>query len=408
MPPATAPTMNNRWRTGAGGHTIPLAAPFSAAPFSTRARNPLRASWRRGFLACCAIGARALCAEPIPWLYDVQIPVASQTDAVRQRATRQALTEVLVRATGGARVHMVGAVAEALAQPARYTLRYQFTSATPPASRGAPPMPNESGLLFDVRFDADAVLALLRDARLPIWGANRPTVLAWLAVRAPGRDEVVDSAGDGWAAALNRRARHRGIAVALPLMDLRDLEISTAAVWGFFWEHIEAASRRYGADLLLVGRATLERDGWRTDWELREADRSAGALEARDQLQGAPITARHSQPATTLQGAAEAAIDHVADTLAARFAVRGDLAHAFQATVRGAQTARGYAALLDHLGGQEYIERVDVLAATPSSLDIRLHTRSELGQLAELLAQDGRLAVTPAGGRMDVTWLGRK
>ena len=396
--------MNNSKRSVSGGHTITLAAPFLAC---RRRRNRPVAGWRGAFLACCALGASALCAEPIPWLYDVRIPVASQTDTVRQRATRQALTEVLVRTTGGARVHMTSAIAEALATPVRYTLRYQFISTPSPVAGGTSP-PSGSGLMFDVRFDADAVLALLREAGLPIWGANRPTVLAWLAVRAPGRDEVVADAAGGWAAELTKRARQRGIAIALPLMDLRDLEISTASVWGFFWEHIEAASQRYRADLLLVGRAALGRDGWRTDWELREPPRTAGALGATGEHRGPPISARHNRRAESLQDAARAAIDHVADALAARFAVRGDSAQAFQATVHGAQTARGYATLLDHLGGQEYIERVDVLAATPTSLDIRLHTRSELGQLAELLAQDNRLAVTPANGRMEITWLGRE
>ena len=381
--------MTKRVRNTKRQHTITLAA---------------------GFLACCAIGVPA---EPLAWLYDVQVPVGSQTDRERQRATRHALVEVLGRVTGNAQVPMTSAITGALAAPVRYTRRYQFTSAPLSTVESASGEPNSDGLLFDVGFDPAAVLALVRDAQLPIWGANRPTILVWLAVRGGGRNDVVVAGGaDGWAAALRKRARQRGIALALPLMDLRDLETPTAAVWGFFWEHIEAASRRYGADLLLAGRATLGHDGWWTDWELREPARFDSATFAAD---GEPPTARsgrlnirYHHEAGTVQEAARAAVDAVADGLAARFAVRGDHARGLQATVYGAQTVRRYATLLAHLGAQEYIDRVDVLAATPQTLDIRLHTRSDIAQLAELLAQDDRLAVSPNGDRMEITWQERE
>lgn len=363
-----------------------------------------------GFLAWCAIGVPA---EPIAWLYEVQVPVASQTEAERQRATRHALVEVLGRVTGSAQVPITNAITGALAAPVRYTRRYQFTSAPPGTVESTPGKPSSDGLLFDVGFDPAAVLALVRDAQLPIWGANRPTILVWLAVRGGGRNNVVVAGGaDGWAAALRKRARQRGIALALPLMDLRDLETPTAAVWGFFWEHIEAASRRYGADLLLAGRATLGHDGWWTDWELREPARFDSATFAADSepptARSGRLNIRYHHQAGTLQEAARAAVDEIADGLAARFAVRGDHARGFQATVYGAQTVRRYATLLAHLGAQEYIDRVDVLAATPQTLDIRLHTRSDIAQLAELLAQDDRLAVNPNGDRMDITWQERE
>lgn len=382
------------------------------------------------FASLFLAGAHGAWAEPIPWLYDVRVPVASQSDNERQRATRQAMIEVLIRMSGNAQVPMTSDIAAALAKPAHYTLRYQFTSLPRPALASAPPTPSGDQLLFDVRFDPVAVLELLRNAQLPIWSANRTNVLVWLAVRGPGHNDIVtaseagaastasaasiaDAAGvtGDWAEAVNKRARQRGLAIAWPLLDLRDLEVSTAAVWGFFWEQIEAASRRYQPDLLLVGRAVRGHSGWWTDWELRQPagfdaaglDSTADALPRRERLR-----LRYNHQAVALEDAAKAAVDHIADALAARFAVRGDSARAFPATVHGTHTARDYATLLDHLTAQEYIERVDVLAATPRVLDIRLHTRSEIGQLAELLAQDDRLAVTPASGRMDITWLGHK
>lgn len=405
-----------------GGHTIARAALLARRGSGARGRSPIRlvlALCRHALIAACAAAAAATSAETVPWLYDAQVPVASQTAAERERATRRALTEVLVRVTGATEVPMDGAVAAALAAPSRYVLRFQFTRAPQAATAQGQPAPNGNSTLFDVRFDAHAVLALLRDAQLPIWGANRPVVLVWLAVRGGGRDELVAAdANDAWAAALQRQARRRGIATVLPVMDLQDRHLSTSAVWGFFWEDIEAASRRYRPAMLLVGRAALGQSGWWTKWELRAPEAAAfdaagfdAAFDPGGQASVVPdqrLDTRYEHGPAAPEASAQAAIDHVADTLAARFAVRGGAAQAFQATVHGAQTVRGYARLLDHLDTQEYIERVDVLAATPRALEIRLHTRSDLRQLAELLAQSNRLAVRPAGERMDITWRGPK
>lgn len=407
-----------------GKDTITRAARLRALA-RCATRRPL-AGCRRGLLAACAAFAGAASAETVSWLYDVQVPVASQTEAERARATRQALTEVLIRVTGAAQVPMASGVAAALAAPSRYVLRFKFARA-PAATGERPAAPNDRGLLFDVRFDADAVLALLRDAELPIWGANRPVVLVWLAVRGGQRDHIVAaSVDDRWATALRKSARRRGIATVLPVMDLQDQQLPTGAVWGFFWEDVEAASKRYRPDLLLVGRAALGGSGWWTNWELREPARfDAGAYDAAAHGaaalhastlgpggeapgDGAPPNARYHHGPAAPEEAARAAIDHLADTLAARFAVRGGYARAFHATVRGAQTVRGYAALLDHFHTQEYVERVDVLAATPRTLEIRLHTRSDLHQLVELLAQGEQLVVQPAGERMNITWRGRR
>lgn len=380
----------------------------------------------RGAVMGGPVAAFAASAEPVPWLYDVQVPVASQTEQERQRATRLALAEVLARLTGAAQPPTADDIAAALKAPARYVLRYQFASTELPAFEGATAddaatadnatatddaAATQTGLLLDLRFDAEAVLTLLRDAKQPIWGANRPTVLVWLVVRGDGHNELVASgAPTGPAAALNKRARQRGVATAWPLLDLRDREIGAATVWGFFWEAIEAASRRYRPDLLLVGRAARGQSGWWTDWELREPARFDSATFHAARAASDPhgthgrLNTRFHHQAATLEQAARAAIDDVADTLAARFAVHGGYTRNFQATIHGVSTVRDYASLFDHLHAQEYIERVALLAAAPHALDIRLLTRSDLAQLAQLLAQDDRLAVRSDGGRLDITW----
>ncbi len=189
------------------------------------------------------LAALLLCAQPgfavpVPWLYDVDIAVAGRTGAARLAVSGTALAEVLSRVSGLAHVPRNAAVREALGQPERYYNRFVFL--------------NDRELR--IHFDPAAVLGLVDAAGLPVWSANRPTVVAWLVVERGGVRRVVDG-GHELAAPLVRRARQRGVVLKLPLMDLEDrLLVQPSVVWGRLFSALSEASGRYQADVVLVGR----------------------------------------------------------------------------------------------------------------------------------------------------------
>ena len=89
--------------------------------------------------------------------------------------------------------------------------------------------------------------------------------------------------------------------------------------------------------------------------------------------------------------------------------------------MRGAQTVRGYAALLAHLKSREYIERLEIALVTPDAMRLRLHSRSSPDQLRELLTIAGQFeaeqrADAPSASRvtgrqapvLTLLWQGRK
>ncbi len=189
------------------------------------------------------LAALLLCAPPgfavpVPWLYDVDIAVAGRTGAARLAVSGTALAEVLSRVSGLAHVPRNAAVREALGQPERYYNRFVFL--------------NDRELR--IHFDPAAVLGLVDAAGLPVWSANRPTVVAWLVVERGGVRRVVDG-GHELAVPLVRRARQRGVVLKLPLMDLEDrLLVQPSVVWGRLFSALSEASGRYQADVVLVGR----------------------------------------------------------------------------------------------------------------------------------------------------------
>ena len=356
----------------------------------------------------CLVTAGSAWGEVVPWLYEADVKVESQTDAERSRAAGAALAEVLTRVTGLREIPVSPRIDRAFADPERFYVRYAFATLEAPDAK----IP-EAETRFEVRFEPDALLYLLREAGLPIWSADRPTLLVWAVVEDNRRREIVAATSTGElgeiAAAFGTVARRRGVKVSLPLMDLEDHRVSPLDIRGGFWRSVVDVSQRYAPDLLVLGRIVATGAGrWSSDWELRPAVNFEG-----------PTAAFQHGAASAAQAAGEA-VHRLADVLAARFAVRGGDLDAVRVTVRGVRTVGAYASLLDHLQSREYIDRVEVNSVESGAVLLRLHSRSSREQLLELLLMGGSLLAADPGGRasrrsravasgtLDLTWTGAR
>ncbi len=357
----------------------------------TCARRP--GSWRGRALAAGLAAVALPFGGPaegavVPWLYDVEAPVASQGAADRRNASRTALREMLTRLTGLRSLPMSEPVQAALRDPGPYYVQYRFL-----------PGNAEGGIRLGVSFSPQAVRDLVSRAALPIWSANRPVGLAWLAVPVEGTSTVLSRDSDHpLAEGLRLRARQRGIEMGLPVLDAEDAaRISVSDVWYRFPYAIEQATARYGPDVLLLGRGRADPLGrWVTEWELRlDGGHRSFSFETQTPEEGAAL-----------------AVDEVADELMDRFAVFGRETAPIELEVRGIATVRDYAALMQALAALEFIDRVEILAAAPAATTLRVTTRSTRARLAELLAAygllepDGADPLAGAAGRLTLAWAG--
>jgi len=247
-------------------------------------------------------------AEVVENLYRVEVPVADQERDTRTRALSDALREVLMRVSGRDELALMEpGVEAALALPTRYVERYRYTLRREQGKRQ---------LLMEVRFAPEAVNRILRQSRLPVWGRNRPGVLAWVVIDdRRGRKLLTSDSPAAWREEVARAAVRRGLPLRLPLYDLTDrARLTVADVWGNFEDRILDASRRYQVQAVLVGKIyktgrnrwrshwTLYNEGRRDDWE-HKTDTLAAALSvgiARSIRQLAERYARVA--ATTLPG----------------------------------------------------------------------------------------------------------
>ena len=319
--------------------------------------------------------AAAAAAEVVatPALYEVEVDVPDQSLPVRHAASKEGLETVLIRLTGLAALPDSAAVLEARRRPELYYDRFLFVT--------------DRRLKFT--FSPSAVLDLVDRAQLPIWPTKRPNAIAWLVVEQGGRREIVQD-GHPLAAALAAQAKQRGLEVYLPLMDLRDqMQVQPSDVWAGATLLLAAASRRYGAEAVLIGRL-------RSQQQAGYAGRVVTWTGGGD-FQG-EITA------ADLAGAGAAAVDFLADGLASRYALPWRGPQWLPLVVDGVASPLHYGRLLRYLEGLEYVRSVQVVALDQEQLEVALQTRAEMQPLIKLLTMDARMVRTPGASTNRLTW----
>ncbi|MEX2123962.1 MAG: DUF2066 domain-containing protein [Woeseia sp.] len=294
-------------------------------------------------------------------VYTARVPVDSNNPQSRERAYEAALSQILLRITGSQNELLPEQVKELLPNPSRYVMQYR---------------PGEDDTLW-VTLDGQAIERELRQAGYTVWGGDRPLTLIWLAVDwGEGEREIVASddpeqdAAEGRSIDRNRLLRERvqevalarGVPVAFPLLDAQELEtVSFSDIWGGFNDRLLEASRRYGANSILVGRVrpdTVERNRWSYFFgdEQRE-----------------------------WTGEPEQVINLLADTLAAQFAISGNAPlESISLTVSGVDSIAAYGAVHSFIQSLDMIENlaIDSVSGNRIRYEVQAHGGRERLQRA--------------------------
>lgn len=202
---------------------------------------------------CCALASVHSLATPLNDLYQVREPVANQQPEEREEALRKAFDTLVLRLTGDARTDQV---AQLRADPQQLVSRYAY----------------EDNAVV-VSFDPITTERALRSAGLPLWGADRPSILTWWLGESPNGSQLVGDAQEG-SSALRAAAQHRGLPLRLPLADLSEQLAATAeTVTAKEPQALREVSDRYDADGLLAVLAKQSGDSWEASWRLWVGDK---------------------------------------------------------------------------------------------------------------------------------------
>jgi len=341
----------------------------------SRLRSLLRAVTAVAVLVgvLCAGGGRA---ATMPNLYLASVTPDPTAADQRSAAIKAAMARVLIRVTGDRNAPFDPALQPLLADAGKYLNSYGSDRQRQP----------------QVGFSATQVDQALAALQKPVWGPERPLTMLWIAVddgnggRALLGDNDTPQLGLERApsgmterlAALRKDllavADERGVPVRLPLLDLEDLNAVTFAdVWGGFEDRIAAASVRYRADAILIGRVRPGLVGNEIEWLLvvgGERQALAG-LGLRDGL------------------------DAAADRFAGQFATLGG-GGAAAITVLNVRSSADYDRVVSYLEQQSALQSVDVDSFDNGVLNLRVTARGDAGVLGRIFTLGGVLK--PAAG----------
>lgn len=308
-------------------------------------------------------------ADRVDGLYEAEVAVV---DGDREAAFGAALAEVLVRITGWRDIATRPEAQALLANAASYAQQFRQ------------PAPDR----LWVAFDGAALESELARLELPVWGADRPVTLLWVAMDAGGGRRFVVASGAEQTReaelrnALQDAARRRGIPIMFPLMDAEDrAQASFAEVWGGFEDSIRAASRRYGADAVLVGRLSAA-DGDFGRWTLLEGD-----------------------GAQRWTGGAAESLGRVADLFAGRFAVvSSGASRPVLVEVVGLDSVEDYARVMLFLERLTAVQALSLERLEGDAAVFRLVLRGSTEALAESIALGRLLERNLAGSGAELSY----
>ncbi len=318
--------------------------------------------------------ATAASAEVVRGLHAATVPVANQGQAAMAAAAQEALAEVVVKVSGSADALQNPVIAEALPGARSQVQQYAF----------ARDDSLESGLSARFEFGSAYVNGLLTDAGLPLWTANRPRVLVWVAVELNGERQLVSSLDTPeLAAQVLVEFDRRGVPARLPLYDLRDAtEVALEDVWEQRGTDIVAASARYGVEDVLVGRAVVVSTGqWTGDWSYFSG----------------PLRLDRSSNASAAGGFLQVGVNMVAEEMASRYAVApsGAVDARVPMVVSGVLEFSDYTAIVNWLESLELIEHANIQFIGGDRIELGLDAGADATQLATIIELNKRLQPVP-------------
>lgn len=305
-------------------------------------------------------------------LYRVTVNIESQSQPELKRASREALAELFVRVSGQQDVLNQGAIVAAVRDAGRFTKQFSYQREN--NKEGEPQ------LQVVLEFEPSLVEDSLRRAGLPLWSANRPTVLVWLALEdSAGRRFVGSDQDPGLIAALRDNARRRGLALHLPQLDLQDLvALSPDDIWQQNVARIDDASERYNPDTVLVGRVTQLNNGrWLGRWSYRFDGRRI------------PFDGEASSGESFIASG----LDQVAETLAAAYAIAPVQVAEGGVLLRLTDVRNfvDYARAIQYLESAVAVRHANVVSLERDELILRLIADGEISQLQQVFSLDKQL-----------------
>ncbi|SEI74318.1 hypothetical protein SAMN05421831_10916 [Allopseudospirillum japonicum] len=311
-------------------------------------------------------------ARSVENLYESLVKVPDTKESTRQQVAREALAITWVRISGHPQVLENQQIQASLAQASAWIeyFAYQTTEKQPPFE-------------LKLTFQQERMQTLLQQAGLPLWGQERPQVVAWIVLQGQqGRYFITPDTNPALSEWILAQAQERGLPWLLPTPDLGVQGLQVADIWGGFREPLEAMRRPYQADILVSARVMpdLQGDAWTAQWRL---------LLAHTEL-------NFQQQAPELGKLLSQGVHEVANRLANLYSFRllpaDAQAQPLHLQVTGVEQISDYAHLSSYLQQLPLVQEVNLLALENGYARLQLQLGTpDLGKFNQILQLDSQL-----------------
>lgn len=183
----------------------------------------------------------------------VRLPASLDDRQILNRAFNEAIDRVLVRVSGQKQNLSQSILNQAHRSVSSWVSQHSVQNSEAMVEGEAGMEPAKE---ITVTFYKESVDTFLFDNGLPVWSDNRPSILLWVIEDNNGQRQMFGANQPSVTLSkLFEQAKGFGLPVYAPLVDETDLKaLSASALWGFFEEDIQAASKRYQTDVVLALR----------------------------------------------------------------------------------------------------------------------------------------------------------
>lgn len=327
--------------------------------------------------------------------FSAQVPVKTQGAQERRNAAGSALLQVLLRMSGSEQTIEDVRILKQVKKALNYVEQFQYQ-----------PLQDEALIkqgyreLVSLTFSAAVVKKILGDAQQPFWSTSRPSTLVWLVEDNPeyGKQLINQQSDAAILQVLNKAAKQRGLPLSYPLLDLDDqLALSAEDVWDIDEEAIKAASERYRADTILVGRySKTSRGRVLSSWQFFHAEvarsyDSRVAIDDNGEL----------DPVIGVE-----ALYPVADFLAKRYANQPQLEAGGRLVVQVSDVDNfaKYRRSLSYLDGLAAVSKVQIVAVRQDTMLLFLESQAGVERFMSILNLDSKLRVKPDNNDLLPAW----
>jgi len=304
-------------------------------------------------------------------LYEAEVPVRDHGAQALAEASLLALQQVFIKVSGSVSVLENPLILAELEQARSYVQQYSYTR----------DQDVDGDLSAKFEFDGSVISRMVVKSGAPLWTANRPTVLVWMAVQnADGRRLVGTDAAPDVLQAVQSSFSARGVPQRAPLLDIEDTQaVRVDDVWRLREAPLLSASNRYGIRDVLAGRVTeLSTGEWLGDWAYLAGSHRIDRTVSADSMES-----------FLASGAAL-----VAEEMAEKYAVAAshNETTGVLMSVQGVDSYTDYAQIVKWLESLELIQHANVEKIEGSEVVIRLAAQAQAARLRKIIELNRKLA----------------